>query len=101
MTWFWTEAIKYYSYWVLSFTLTPAFLHKVANLMGLQLLMKAIFKRNIYIFHLYLHESCAVASVGCICDGAKWETLYPQFSHLIIREGADHPVSHALVSWHF
>lgn len=32
-----------------------------------------------------------MASVGCICDGAERETIYPQFSHLIIRERADHP----------
>ena len=53
--------------------------------------MKKIFKGCIYIFPLYLHESCVLASVGCICDGAKRETVYPQFSHLIIRERADHP----------
>lgn len=76
---------------MLSLTLTPAFLRKVANLTGLQALMKKNVKRHIYIFPLYLDKSCAVASVGCICDGAKRETIYPQFSHLIIRERADHP----------
>lgn len=48
-------------------------------------------KRHIYIFPLCLEKSHAVASVGCICDGAKRVTVYPQFSHLIIRERADHP----------
>lgn len=73
-----------------SFTLPLVFLHKVNILMRIQSLKK-IFKGCIYIFPLDLHESCVLASVGCICDGAKRETIYPHFSHLIIRERADHP----------
>lgn len=53
--------------------------------------LKKIFKGCIYIFPLDLHESCVLASVGCICDGTKRETIYPHFSHIIIRERADHP----------
>ena len=53
---------------------------------------KHFFKgHTFYIFPLYLHKSHVVASVGCICDGAKWEMIDPQFPHLIIRESTDHP----------
>ena len=76
---------------VFYFTLTPVFLHKVTNLMGLQSLMKKNFKGCIYIFPLDLHESHVMASVGSTCDGARLATVYLQFSHLIIRERADHP----------
>lgn len=77
---------------VFYFTLTPVFLCKVTNFVELQSLMKKnFFKGCIYIFPLDLHESHVVASVGAICDRARWERVYPQFSHLIIRERADHP----------
>lgn len=71
-------------------SLTPAFLHKVANLMGLQFLVKKKIKGHIYIFPLYLHKSNVVASVGCLCDGTKRETIHSQFPYLIIRERAEH-----------
>lgn len=83
-------------------SLTPAFLHKVekhgAPVFGAK---KNKIKGHIYIFPLYLHKSHVVASVGCICDGTKWETIHSQFPHLIIRERASILVSHALVLWHF
>lgn len=47
-------------------------------------------KGHIYIFPLYLHKSNVVASVGCLCDGTKRETIHSQFPYLIIRERAEH-----------
>lgn len=96
MTWFWTEAPECWRLlWVL---LCAVFnLHTYFSSQGNQshgplvLDAKKCFNRHVYIFHLCLDKSRAVASVGCICDGAKRETIYPQFSHLIIRERADHP----------
>lgn len=95
MTWFWTEASGCRLSWVLLctvFNLNTCFSsqgsqpHGAPGLDG-----KKNVERHIYIFPLYLDNSRAVTSVGCIWEGAKQETVYPQFSHLIIRERADHP----------
>lgn len=90
--WFWTEATECWLPWVLLCLLfypNTCFSLQSNQLCGAW--WKKIFKGSICIFPLDLHESHVVASVGAICDGARWETVYPQFSHLIIRERADHP----------
>lgn len=72
-------------------SLTPAFLHKVANLIGLQFPVEKKLKGIFTSFLCTYIKLNVVASIGCVCDGTKWETIHSQFLCLIIRGKAEHP----------
>lgn len=90
MTWFWTESTECWILLCPVIHLNTCYSSQGNEPHGAPVLDEKD-RGHICIFPLYLHESRAVASLGCVCDGAEQQTPYPQSSHLIIRERADPP----------